>query len=55
VSVPLMLMLMLMSRKKAVVGKFTLSAYLRILGWAATGIMLIASVGFMASAIHGAR
>jgi NRAMP (natural resistance-associated macrophage protein)-like metal ion transporter len=55
VSVPLMLMLMLMSMKKAAVGKFVLPAYLRLLGWVATGVMLIASLGFMASAIHGVR
>jgi Mn2+/Fe2+ NRAMP family transporter len=55
VSVPLMLMLMLMSMKKAAVGKFVLPGYLRVLGWAATGVMLIASLGFMASAIRGVR
>jgi len=53
VSVPLMLMLMLMSMKKAVVGQFVLPAYLRVLGWAATGVMLVASLAFIASAIRG--
>ena len=55
VSVPLMLMLMLLSSKKAVVGRFVLPAYLRILGWVATGVMALASLGFIASAIHGRR
>jgi NRAMP (natural resistance-associated macrophage protein)-like metal ion transporter len=53
VSVPLMLMLMLMSSRKAVVGKFLLPMYLRVVGWAATAVMLAASLGFMVSAIRG--
>ena len=53
VSVPLMLMLMLMSMKEAVVGKFVLPTYLRALGWAATGVMLLASLAFIATAIQG--
>jgi NRAMP (natural resistance-associated macrophage protein)-like metal ion transporter len=53
VSVPLMLMLMLMSTKKKVVGQFVLPNYLHIVGWAATGVMLLASLAFIASAIHG--
>ena len=53
VSVPLMLVLMLMSMKKAVVGKFVLPMYLRALGWVATGVMLLASLAFVASALRG--
>lgn len=53
VSVPLMIMLMVMSMKKAVVGKFVLPTYLRALGWVGTGVMLLASVAFIASAIRG--
>jgi len=51
--VPLMIMLMLMSMNKAVVGKFVLPRYLRALGWAGAGVMLLASVAFIASAIRG--
>jgi Mn2+/Fe2+ NRAMP family transporter len=55
VSVPLMLMLMLMSTRKAVVGKFVLPRYLRALGWTATAIMLLASLGFIISALQAVR
>lgn len=55
VSVPLMLMLMLMSTRTAVVGKFVLPGYLRALGWTATAIMLVASLGFIVSALQGVR
>jgi NRAMP (natural resistance-associated macrophage protein)-like metal ion transporter len=53
VAVPLMFILMLMSTNKTVVGDFALPAYLRTLGWIATGIMLLASLGFLGSTIHG--
>ena len=53
VAVPLMFMLMLMSTKKAVVGKFALPPYLRAAGWAATAVMLLASLGFLATAMRG--
>jgi Mn2+/Fe2+ NRAMP family transporter len=53
VAVPLMFMLMLMSTKKAVVGKFPLPPYLRAAGWAATAVMLLASLGFLATAMRG--
>ena len=48
-----MFMLMLMSTKKAVVGKFALPPYLRAAGWAATAVMLLASLGFLATAMRG--
>lgn len=53
VAVPLMFILMLMSTKKAVIGKFALPGYLQVFGWFATGVMLLASLGFLATAIHG--
>ena len=48
VAVPLMFLLMLISEKRAIVGKFVLPPYLRVVGWIATGVMLIASLGFTA-------
>ena len=55
VSVPLMVILMLMSANRAVVGKFVLPPYLRIIGWIATAIMFLASLGFLATQLLGVR
>jgi Mn2+/Fe2+ NRAMP family transporter len=55
VSVPLMVILMLMSANRAVVGKFTLPVYLRVIGWAATVVMLVASLGFLVTHILAVR
>jgi NRAMP (natural resistance-associated macrophage protein)-like metal ion transporter len=49
VAVPLMVLLMIMSANDKIVGKFALTPYLRAVGWLATSIMLIASLGFMFS------
>ena len=49
VAVPLMLVLMLMSRHKKIVGEFRLPRLLRVLGWAATAVMLLATAGFFVS------
>jgi Mn2+/Fe2+ NRAMP family transporter len=51
VAVPLMVLLMLMSSNRAVVGKFSLPAHLRAIGWIATVVMLVASLVFMGSAL----
>jgi NRAMP (natural resistance-associated macrophage protein)-like metal ion transporter len=50
---PVMTMIMVMSADHAVVGKFTLPSYLKIVGWAATAAMLIASVAFLVGLLHG--
>jgi len=50
---PVMAMLMIMSANRAVVREFTLPRYLRIVGWTATAVMLIASVVFLASMARG--
>jgi Mn2+/Fe2+ NRAMP family transporter len=55
VSAPLMVILVLMSSSRVVVGNFTLPVYLRIVGWAATGVMLVASVGFLTTQILSVR
>jgi NRAMP (natural resistance-associated macrophage protein)-like metal ion transporter len=47
VATPLMGMLMLMSSSKAVIGDFELPTHLRIVGWAATAVMFVASAGFL--------
>jgi len=53
VAVPLMVMLMIMSANAAIVKEFSLPVYLRVVGWAATVVMLLASLAFIASSIHG--
>lgn len=53
VAVPLMVMLLMMSANKAIVGKFSLPPYLRVAGWAATAVMLVASLAFIVSGIRG--
>jgi NRAMP (natural resistance-associated macrophage protein)-like metal ion transporter len=53
VAVPLMGILMIMSANSRVVGKFLLPNYLRILGWIATVVMLLASLAFTLSALFG--
>jgi NRAMP (natural resistance-associated macrophage protein)-like metal ion transporter len=45
VAVPVMVLMMLLTAKRKVMGKFTLPAYLRICGWIATAVMLAASLG----------
>lgn len=52
VAVPLMVMLMIMSVNTKVVGKFCITPYLRTMGWIATAVMLVASVGFIASSFR---
>jgi NRAMP (natural resistance-associated macrophage protein)-like metal ion transporter len=52
---PLMAMLMLMSANRAIVREFTLPLYLRVIGWAATAVMFLASIAFMTSMALGSR
>jgi NRAMP (natural resistance-associated macrophage protein)-like metal ion transporter len=53
VAVPLMAMLMIMSANAAIVKEFSLPTHLRVIGWTATLVMLLASLAFIASGIHG--
>jgi Mn2+/Fe2+ NRAMP family transporter len=46
-AVSVMFLLMLVPEKPAIVGKFVLPRYLRVVGWVATGVMLVASLGFL--------
>jgi len=52
VAVPLMFLIMFMSSNPAVVKQFSLPQYLRIAGWIATVVMLLASVLFLVSALR---
>jgi Mn2+/Fe2+ NRAMP family transporter len=53
VAVPLMVVLMMISGNKRIVGKFRLPGYLRVLGWIATAVMLAASLAFFATSLGG--
>jgi Mn2+/Fe2+ NRAMP family transporter len=53
VAVPLMVMLMMMSANKAIVGEFSLPTHLRIIGWTATIVMFLASLAFFTSGLSG--
>jgi NRAMP (natural resistance-associated macrophage protein)-like metal ion transporter len=44
---PVMCFTMLLASRRKVMGEFTLPIYLKILGWAATGIMALAAVGML--------
>jgi len=49
VAVPLMVVTMLMSANPKVMGQFTLSSALRIVGWIATLVMFLSSIGLFAA------
>jgi NRAMP (natural resistance-associated macrophage protein)-like metal ion transporter len=49
VAAPLMALLLTMSTNRAVIGEFKLPVYLRIVGWTATLVMLLASMAFLVS------
>jgi Mn2+/Fe2+ NRAMP family transporter len=46
---PLMVVMMLMTTNRKVMGQFTLSKYLRITGWLATALMMAATIGLFAT------
>ena len=48
---PVMIFMMLLARNPRVMGQFTLHPYLRMVGWLATVVMILASLG-MLSTIH---
>ena len=45
VATPLMVMVMILATRKAVMGAFTLTLRLRLLGWAATAVMAAVTLG----------
>jgi NRAMP (natural resistance-associated macrophage protein)-like metal ion transporter len=48
-AVPIMVMIMLMGSRRRVMGQFTLSPWLKTLGWLATAVMTAAAVGMFAT------
>lgn len=52
VAPPVMLMMMLMTTNRRVMHEFTISRRLRILGWMATALMTLATIGFFATLGH---
>jgi NRAMP (natural resistance-associated macrophage protein)-like metal ion transporter len=46
---PVMIFMMLLARNPKVMGQFALPAYLRIVGWLTTAIMVLASIGMIAT------
>jgi NRAMP (natural resistance-associated macrophage protein)-like metal ion transporter len=52
-AVPIMVLMMAMASNREIMGKFTVSSRSRIIGWLATGIMGIASAGFLISLVTG--
>jgi NRAMP (natural resistance-associated macrophage protein)-like metal ion transporter len=51
VAVPVMVTMMLMTRRKDIMGEFVLPAVLRILGWIATGVMALTVVALAVASI----
>ena len=52
VAVPVMAMMMLISSNQAIMGKFPVGGWMRMVGWLATGVMGLA-VACMAATIIG--
>jgi NRAMP (natural resistance-associated macrophage protein)-like metal ion transporter len=51
VAVPVMILLMLMARSPKIMGQFRISTSWMVLGWAATGLMTVAALGFAVTTI----
>jgi len=49
VAVPVMVMMMLLSSRRAVMGRFVLPGPLKVIGWLATAVMGAAAVGMFAT------
>jgi Mn2+/Fe2+ NRAMP family transporter len=52
VAVPVMAMMMLLATRPKIMGRFTLTRGLVIVGWVATGVMALAAVGMLATIGH---
>jgi Mn2+/Fe2+ NRAMP family transporter len=48
-AVPIMVMIMVMASRRKVMGEFTLSRWLKGLGWLATAVMTAATIGMFAT------
>jgi NRAMP (natural resistance-associated macrophage protein)-like metal ion transporter len=53
VAAPVMAIMMFLGSNSKIMGKFTLPLYLRLTGWLATCVMLLASVGMLANLLLG--
>jgi Mn2+/Fe2+ NRAMP family transporter len=53
VAVPIMILIMMVSANRALMGKFRVLGPVRALGWAATGVMTLASTAFLISLFGG--
>jgi Mn2+/Fe2+ NRAMP family transporter len=51
VAVPVMILIMMISGNKKMMGQFSVSGPLRVLGWTATAVMSVASIAFLISLI----
>jgi NRAMP (natural resistance-associated macrophage protein)-like metal ion transporter len=51
VAVPVMVMMMVLTQNPKIMGKFTLPPYLRWVGWLATAVMLLASLGLIITSV----
>jgi Mn2+/Fe2+ NRAMP family transporter len=46
---PVMIIVMLLASNSKVMGDFTISFWLKLVGWAATAVMIIAAIGLFAT------
>jgi NRAMP (natural resistance-associated macrophage protein)-like metal ion transporter len=49
---PVMVFMMLLARNPKVMGQFALPTYLRIIGWLTSAVMVLASIGMIATMFH---
>lgn len=54
VTVPLMVVLMIMSSNRAIEVAFPLAPHLRLVGWVARAVMLVAALALIISEVRGA-
>ena len=53
VAVPVMALLLMMSSRASIMGRFTISTSWKVLGWVATGLMVAATLAFALSTAFG--
>ena len=55
VAAPLMAVIMIMASSRGVMGKLVIPPYLKTMGWAATAVMFLASVGVFLTEVEIAK